>query len=236
MLATVEISSVHYVADCNLLTFRVTSQTPQVSYEVHVAVRETVRDGTVIYTPNKPKVAPEQVILTGEQDDCEIAVQVDLKGVEEQELKFNKHYPKQKPCVIVLRYKDAEGAEHSEHTSVDLSNTARRTVIDQVVQTQGSCYAVESLFGGEQEEVTVGAVMGEDGATGADGGSASPAAGVADDDDGLCVICLTLEKDTAVIPCRHLCLCKECAETLMKHTPKCPVCRGPISQLLHMPK
>lgn len=236
ILATVEPSSVHYEPNNQLLTFRVTSQVPgTVFYEVHVAVRETIAKDKVVYTPNKPKLAPERIALEGPQDDVELACVLDLGNVTDQEMRYNKAYPKQRPCVIVLEYRDESGAVHSEHTSVDLNAEARRTVICQVVSSGGSCYAVESLFGGEHEEVTVGSVM-TDG--GEQEGGTSPAAGVAaeDDDDGLCVICLTLEKDTAVIPCRHLCLCKECAEQLMKHTPKCPVCRGPISQLLHMPK
>lgn len=241
MHATVEPSSVHYEPENALLTFRVTSTCDRVTYEIHVAVRETIRDGKVIYTPNRPKLAPEAIPLEGPQDDTDIAVQIDLNNVTDTEVKYNKHYPKQRPAVIVIRYTNTDGVEHSEHTSVDLAADARRVVTGQVVVVAGGCYAAESLFGGEHEQVTIGSVMeGSSPASASQGvqdGGVSPVTGVAaDDDDGLCVICLTLEKDTAVIPCRHLCLCKECAEQLMKHTPKCPVCRGPISQLLHMPK
>lgn len=56
-----------------------------------------------------------------------------------------------------------------------------------------------------------------------------------EDEDGLCVICITNPKDTAVMPCRHMCMCKDCGEELLKHKPVCPVCRAPISTLLHMP-
>ncbi|CAN0478392.1 unnamed protein product, partial [Discosporangium mesarthrocarpum] len=37
-----------------------------------------------------------------------------------------------------------------------------------------------------------------------------------------CVICLTDPKDTLLLPCRHLCVCREC----FKHVDKCPVCRS----------
>lgn len=39
-----------------------------------------------------------------------------------------------------------------------------------------------------------------------------------------CVICLDKEKDTLLKPCRHFCVCSECAIALAG----CPVCRKPI--------
>ncbi|CUG91840.1 zinc finger protein, putative [Bodo saltans] len=186
----------------------------------------------VVYTPNKPKAAPQRMRLDGLQDDAELAVQLELTGMSDQELKYTPLYPKQRPCVLVIGYTDEDGRESMEHTSVDLNATATRRVTGQIVETDGACYSAESVFGGDHE-VVAGAVVEGD----ANGGTSPATGGIVegdDEDDKLCVICLTNDKDTAVIPCRHLCLCKECAGTLMQHTPKCPVCRGPISQLLHM--
>ena len=47
-----------------------------------------------------------------------------------------------------------------------------------------------------------------------------------------CVICLSEPRDTAVLPCRHLCLCAACAQQLTFQSNKCPVCRGPCLSLL----
>ena len=41
-----------------------------------------------------------------------------------------------------------------------------------------------------------------------------------------CVICLTEPRDTTVIPCRHMCLCYECALQLRLNTNRCPICRA----------
>lgn len=49
-----------------------------------------------------------------------------------------------------------------------------------------------------------------------------------------CVVCLSSPKDTLVVPCRHLCMCHECARTLMRRTNKCPMCRLPISSVLQI--
>lgn len=41
-----------------------------------------------------------------------------------------------------------------------------------------------------------------------------------------CVVCMTDHKDTAVLPCRHVCLCTKCAQTMRSQKqPKCPICR-----------
>ncbi|XP_075487800.1 putative E3 ubiquitin-protein ligase LUL4 [Primulina tabacum] len=49
-----------------------------------------------------------------------------------------------------------------------------------------------------------------------------------------CVICMTEVKNTAVLPCRHLCMCSECAKELRLQSDKCPICRQPIEELLEI--
>lgn len=46
----------------------------------------------------------------------------------------------------------------------------------------------------------------------------------------LCVICQENEKCCLLLPCRHLCLCKECSRRPELKT--CPLCRKPIRQKL----
>lgn len=55
----------------------------------------------------------------------------------------------------------------------------------------------------------------------------------ADEDEGdCCVVCLTEPKNTIVLPCRHLCLCAECAQMLRSQTNTCPMCRTAIDRLM----
>ncbi|KAJ3321293.1 hypothetical protein HDU76_014128 [Blyttiomyces sp. JEL0837] len=63
-----------------------------------------------------------------------------------------------------------------------------------------------------------------------------------------CVVCMSEPKDTAVLPCRHLCLCRGCAEVLrfqgrnnrgnhganQTGPPKCPICRQVFTSLLQL--
>lgn len=73
---------------------------------------------------------------------------------------------------------------------------------------------------------------------GMEGQKPAPADGAAADedaDDGReCVICMTEVRDTTVLPCRHMCMCSDCAKVLRFQSNKCPVCRTPIESLLQI--
>ncbi|KAL6648435.1 hypothetical protein ACP70R_012659 [Stipagrostis hirtigluma subsp. patula] len=49
-----------------------------------------------------------------------------------------------------------------------------------------------------------------------------------------CVICLSEPRDTTVLPCRHMCMCSECAKVLRYQTTRCPICRQPVERLLEI--
>ncbi|XP_021828681.1 probable E3 ubiquitin-protein ligase LUL4 [Prunus avium] len=63
--------------------------------------------------------------------------------------------------------------------------------------------------------------------------ASSTVEGFDDNDPGKeCVICMTEPKDTAVLPCRHMCMCSDCAKELTLQSNKCPICRQPIQELI----
>lgn len=49
-----------------------------------------------------------------------------------------------------------------------------------------------------------------------------------------CIICLCEPRNTTVLPCRHMCLCSECAEELRKSSSTCPICRTCVEALLQI--
>lgn len=51
---------------------------------------------------------------------------------------------------------------------------------------------------------------------------------------GDCVICLSMQRDTTIFPCRHFVICHECAEQLRLKSGKCPICRSHITKLLRL--
>ncbi|KAG5232504.1 E3 ubiquitin-protein ligase [Salix suchowensis] len=63
----------------------------------------------------------------------------------------------------------------------------------------------------------------------------SDSKGFDENDSGTeCVICMSEPKDTAVLPCRHMCLCSGCAKELMSRSDTCPICRQPIQELMEI--
>lgn len=48
-----------------------------------------------------------------------------------------------------------------------------------------------------------------------------------------CVICMSEERDTMLLPCRHLCLCSPCAKSLRYQANSCPICRCPFKAALN---
>jgi hypothetical protein len=46
----------------------------------------------------------------------------------------------------------------------------------------------------------------------------------------MCVVCYDGPKDTAVLPCKHLCACEGCAPALRA----CPICRQPAQGYLQL--
>lgn len=49
-----------------------------------------------------------------------------------------------------------------------------------------------------------------------------------------CVICMSEERDTMLLPCRHLCLCNSCAQSLRYQANSCPICRCPFKAALSL--
>ncbi|KAI5076337.1 hypothetical protein GOP47_0008402 [Adiantum capillus-veneris] len=87
-------------------------------------------------------------------------------------------------------------------------------VIKQIIWVEGVRYELQEIYGIE----TV------------DGGG-----GIDNSDFGKeCVICLSEQRDTTVLPCRHMCMCSACAKLLQQRTNRCPICRTPVVKLLEI--
>jgi E3 ubiquitin-protein ligase MGRN1 len=46
------------------------------------------------------------------------------------------------------------------------------------------------------------------------------------DDKNECIVCMSNPRNTLLEPCKHVCLCAECAEILRNNRNACPICRG----------
>ncbi|PRW34052.1 putative E3 ubiquitin- ligase LOG2 isoform B [Chlorella sorokiniana] len=99
------------------------------------------------------------------------------------------------------------------HREEDGSYAVR--AVKQKIWVEGVSYELQEIYGLEQ---SVAAARADD----------------PDNEERLCVICLVNERDTTVLPCRHMCMCHECAQELRKQTSKCPICRNQVESLLHI--
>lgn len=49
-------------------------------------------------------------------------------------------------------------------------------------------------------------------------------------DEAACAVCLTNRANTGFLPCRHVCVCNQCAsETMKSSSYRCPICRMSVS-------
>jgi E3 ubiquitin-protein ligase MGRN1 len=97
--------------------------------------------------------------------------------------------------------------------------------LKQKIWVHGSSYELQEIYGIESCGTGTG---------GSGNPSSSP---FAEDPDGEeCVICLSEPRDTTVLPCRHLCMCAECAHHLRSQVTGnvCPICRNPVESLLEI--
>ena len=96
--------------------------------------------------------------------------------------------------------------------------------LKQKLYVDGLCYLLQEIYGIENKVV--------------DGGYSGYTDALADDeveDTGAeCVVCMSDMRDTLILPCRHLCLCNTCADSLRYQANNCPICRAPFRALLQI--
>lgn len=81
----------------------------------------------------------------------------------------------------------------------------------------GLCYLLQEIYGIENKNLTR-PITDDD----------------LDDNGSECVICMCDSRDTLILPCRHLCLCNSCADSLRYQANNCPICRAPFRALLQI--
>jgi len=91
-------------------------------------------------------------------------------------------------------------------------------VLKQKIWVQNLAYELQEIYGLENAGTPVAEGPGQP----------------SDDLGRECVICMSEPRDTTLLPCRHMCLCHECAQMLRQQTNKCPICRTPVRSLLEI--
>ena len=92
--------------------------------------------------------------------------------------------------------------------------------IKQKLFVDGLCYLLQEIYGIENKVSDSGHYSGDDDDV--------------EDTGAECVVCMCDMRDTLILPCRHLCLCNACADSLRYQANNCPICRAPFRALLQI--
>lgn len=100
----------------------------------------------------------------------------------------------------------------------------------QVVSWGGECaaFTIMELYGIRETQQ-------QDGAARLAAGAGDAAIAADAEGQAFCVVCLTEPKDTALLPCGHLCVCYDCGASLRLNPlrNRCPLCRQAVHDLTH---
>ncbi|XP_058811655.1 probable E3 ubiquitin-protein ligase MGRN1 [Topomyia yanbarensis] len=125
---------------------------------------------------------------------------------------------------IVIHCVVEEGNEdcRQSHTTICVvdhhtDGTYALRALKQKIFVDGLCYLLQEIYGIENKLINK-SIGDED----------------TDDNGSECVICMCDTRDTLILPCRHLCLCNSCADSLRYQANNCPICRAPFRALLQI--
>lgn len=117
-----------------------------------------------------------------------------------------------------------EGTEETKqsHTTICVidhhtDGTYVLRALKQKIFVDGLCYLLQEIYGIENKNINKASIDDD-----------------TDDNGSECVICMCDTRDTLILPCRHLCLCNSCADSLRYQANNCPICRAPFRALLQI--
>ncbi|XP_060796323.1 E3 ubiquitin ligase RNF157 isoform X8 [Neoarius graeffei] len=203
----------------------------QVAITIYYQAIEEFHNGVPVYLPQDSSLKSETVHYKRGvcQQFCLPSHSVNLSEWADEELLFD--VDKEVFPMVVQAVVD-EGDEHLGHAHIllatfekhmDGSYCVKPLKQKQVVRpltVDGVSYLLQEIYGIENKY------------------NSQESKQVADDEisdnSAECVVCLSDVRDTLILPCRHLCLCNACADTLRYQANCCPICRLPFRALLQI--
>ncbi|XP_036390469.1 E3 ubiquitin ligase RNF157 isoform X1 [Megalops cyprinoides] len=197
----------------------------QVAITIFYQAIEEFHNGVPIYLPQDSSLQSETVHFKRGvcQQFCLPSHSVNLSEWGDEELLFDMDkdiYP------MVVQAVVDEGEEHLGHSHVLLATFEKhmdgsycvkplkqKQVVDGVSYLLQEIYGIENKYNSQESKVADDEIS---------------------DNSAECVVCLSDVRDTLILPCRHLCLCNACADTLRYQANCCPICRLPFRALLQI--
>ncbi|XP_049858014.1 probable E3 ubiquitin-protein ligase MGRN1 isoform X1 [Schistocerca gregaria] len=128
------------------------------------------------------------------------------------------------PIAIHCVAEDGSDEPHQSHTTIAVvdhhsDGTYVLKALKQKLYVDGLCYLLQEIYGIENKNNDTAKAAGDEDT---------------EDNGSECVICMCDVRDTLILPCRHLCLCNSCADSLRYQANNCPICRAPFRALLQI--
>ncbi|CAB1338564.1 unnamed protein product [Coregonus sp. 'balchen'] len=179
----------------------------QVAITIYYQAIEEFHNGVPIYLPQDSSLQSETVHFKRGvcQQFCLPSHSINLSEWADEELLFDMDkdvFP------MVVQATADEGEDHMGHTHVLLATFEK---VDGVSYLLQEIYGIENKYNSQESKVADDEIS---------------------DNSAECVVCLSDVRDTLILPCRHLCLCNACADTLRYQANCCPICRLPMRKKL----
>ncbi|XP_078611373.1 uncharacterized protein LOC144881888 isoform X2 [Branchiostoma floridae x Branchiostoma japonicum] len=199
----------------------------KVGITIHYFATEEIVNGLAVYTSNDPTLTSETVhYKRGASQTFSLPSHVLDPGMWNMD-DFSYDADKQViPMVIQCCVEEEE--EHAEnlgHAHMLFATFEKNSEdffsvkpLKQKQMVDGLCYLLQEIYGIENKNSQETKHQEDD----------------IDDSGSECVICMSDIRDTLILPCRHLCLCNGCADSLRYQASNCPICRQPFRALLQM--
>uniref|UniRef100_T1J9H5 RING-type E3 ubiquitin transferase n=1 Tax=Strigamia maritima TaxID=126957 RepID=T1J9H5_STRMM len=194
------------------------------SITIYYFASEEVTPNAVIYTPRNPSMNSEtyQYKKGANQQFSQINHWFDPALYSEEEL----NYSVEKEIMPIVIHCVAEEGEDPKQSHVTIAvvekNSDSTYTLKPLKQKQfvdGLCYLLQEIYGIENKNAEYCKNSTDD---------------EVEDNGSECVICMCDIRDTLILPCRHLCLCNSCADSLRYQANNCPICRAPFRALLQI--
>jgi hypothetical protein len=158
---------------------------------------------------------------------------LDLTHYSNQDLVFDERSAEQFKFPLVIELRSRDGNCQFTYCTF-LTNGTGHTIksIKQKIMIEGQVYELADIYGFESQMTQEHAETSRNETPSQTSDNAVINIEDTDPDDSKCVVCITDQADTAVLPCRHMCMCYGCAKILRLQTNKCPICRTLIDNLI----
>lgn len=179
----------------------------------------------MFFTPNKDDYVVNIGLAPGMDQQIEFSeLTFDLRVIKQNVLKESTH--EYFPLVVSINYnKDSKNIAFIGYyvfTGENRKDSLKEVrLIKQSLIIDGLPFEIKSIYGLEMK-------------TNDADDKAQPIKGQAEEDSSKeCTICMSVDSNTIIMPCGHLCCCIDCGKSLQKSAHNiCPVCRGPIQTLV----